>query len=89
VLAPSTPDFGLLLIDLASLSDEQLTDVAIVELTLLLLRHGRDADLFVRLPGWVPLFREVAVRNGLQFRNLVLEDVVEMFAEGAEEVVQP
>ena len=61
---------------LARIPDGRLAGVALVRLILLLLKHGRDPDLFARLAGWADLFREVLRRQGWHSLDLVLECVV-------------
>lgn len=77
-LAPYLPDADPLLYDLTARSDEEIGGEAATRLTLLLMRHARDEDLWATLCANRPLFEALIAERGLGVAAAVLRYVLEM-----------
>jgi predicted transposase/invertase (TIGR01784 family) len=72
-LAGYIPDFGFELYDLLRYSDDQIKGTIISRVILLLLKHIRDPDLQLKLPGILALLRTLMEKEtGLQWLELVI-----------------
>ncbi|MBK9369029.1 MAG: Rpn family recombination-promoting nuclease/putative transposase [Deltaproteobacteria bacterium] len=81
-LAPYLPSADPVLYDLTPRSDAQIGGEAATRLTLLLLRHARDDDLWDTLCANRPLFEALITERGLGVASAVLRYVLEMGRRG-------
>ena len=76
-LTPYLPSADPLLYDLTPRADEEIGGEAATRLTLLLLRHARDDDLWATLCAHRPLFEALIAERGLGVAAAVLRYVLE------------
>lgn len=81
-LAPYLPDADPVLYDLTPRSDDQIGGEAATRLTLLLMRHARDEDLWDTLCANRPLLEALIAERGLGVAAGVLRYVLEMGRRG-------
>ncbi len=62
------PDFSYLLYDLSAYTDEEIKGSVMARVSLLILKHAYDKDLFEKLPGIIALLRELSLQEtGLHY----------------------
>lgn len=84
-LAPYLPDADPLLYDLAARRDDEIGGEAATRLTLLLLRHARDDDLWATLCAARALFEALLAERGPRVGEAVLRYVLEVSRRGPTE----